>query len=634
MSTIDEVKSRIDIVDLVSESGVKLRKAGKNYTGFCPFHDNRRTPAFVVWPETGTWRCFGQCNEGGDIFKFIMKRDGLDFKEALQNLAAKAGVQVEQFTLRQQERREQNDHLRDLLEEAVLYYAGFLKQAPEVLAYLHEKRSLSGETIEKFGLGYAPPGWDNALKHFTGRGYSEEDLLDSGLLSQNDSGGTYDRFRRRIMIPIRDERGRMTGFGARIVDPEDVPKFLNSPETPLFSKGRLLYGLERARKPIRAADQAVIVEGYLDVIGLHQAGFENAVSPMGTALTEDQFRLLKRFSRNIVLALDPDLAGEKGVLRGLESARQAMDRDSELRFDVRGLLRHEARLQANLRVASLPDGLDPDEIVARDREEWPRLVEAAKPVVMHVLDTLMADKDISDPRVKAGIASQVIPLIEDLPNPIERDSYRQMLARRLKVDERTLLEPQVHGRPGRQPRRRKEQVQTLSEVPTAAVNPALKTECYCLGILLQRPELLNQLDRLLQQAGLTPIENQDFGYTDHQILLQIIRQSLDQDKVDPREFIDIQAANSLQELVHDLRAQTSEPDPVEERILEELQRGIIKMRRLNLGANINQLRFLQEEAQQDGDMRTTSYQELVLQHTHLLRDLDQASLKLSLRRQE
>ena len=186
----------------------------------------------------------------------------------------------------------------------------------------------------------------------------------------------------------------MAGFGARIVDPDDIPKFLNSPETPIFSKGRLLYGLDRARKAIRAADQVVIVEGYLDVIAPHQAGFENVVSPMGTALTEDQLRLLKRFTRKIVLALDPDAAGQKAILRGLDAARSAMDHEGELRFDARGLLRNEARLQADLRVASLPDNLDPDEVVARDPEEWARLIEDAKPIVTHVMETLAEGQDL------------------------------------------------------------------------------------------------------------------------------------------------------------------------------------------------------------------------------------------------
>ena len=323
MSVIDEIKSKVDIVDLVSEAGVKLRHAGKNYTGFCPFHDNKHTPSFVVWPESGTWRCFGQCNEGGDVFKFVMKRENLDFKEALDKLAARAGVQVPTFTRHTPEQKEAYDQLRILLEDAIIFYRNHLLANKEILNYLHQKRGLTDLSIETFGLGYAPNSWDAALTHFIQRGYSERDLAEAGLLSQRDSGGFYDRFRNRIMIPIRDENGRMAGFGARIVDPNDVPKFLNSPETPIFSKGHLLYGLERARKPIRTADQAVIVEGYLDVIALHQAGYENVVSPMGTALTEHQLRLLKRFTRRIILALDADAAGEKATLRGLElGARQ------------------------------------------------------------------------------------------------------------------------------------------------------------------------------------------------------------------------------------------------------------------------------------------------------------------------
>lgn len=635
MSTIDEVKSRIDILDLVSEAGVKLRKAGRNYTGFCPFHSNTKTPAFVVWPETGTWRCFGQCNEGGDIFKFVMKKEGWDFKEALQHLAQRAGVELQEYTPQQEAQKEQYDSLRALLEEALLYYRNHLLNAPDVLAYLHEKRGLTDAAIETFGLGYAPPGWDNALKHFTERGYSEQDLSDAGLLSERDSGGYYDRFRHRIMIPIRDERGRMAGFGARIVDPDDIPKFLNSPETPIFSKGRLLYGLDRARKAIRAADQVVIVEGYLDVIAPHQAGFENVVSPMGTALTEDQLRLLKRFTRKIVLALDPDTAGQKAILRGLDAARQAMDREGELRFDARGLLRNEARLQADLRVASLPDELDPDEIVARDPEEWARLIEAAKPIVTHVMETLAEGQDLKDPKVKSSIAAQVVPLIEDLPNPVERDTYRQQLARFLKVDERSLVGRQAQGPVMRRVKRRPQEERQPVEVRVIkTVSPSYQTEFYCIGVLFRRPELLHRLDRQLQEAGLQRLINEDFGYTDHQMLLDLIRQSLEQDKLDHHQFVLENLPEALQELAGELLKPTEKLDPVEERLLEELQRSIIKLRRLGLNESLNQLRFMLEDAQQQGDLRATTYQEQVLQHTKLLRDLDHAGRKLSLRRIE
>ena len=312
------------------------------------------------------------------------------------------------------------------------------------LDYLNESANLREDTLEAFGLGYAPDSWDALLSHLSSKGHSTEELLTAGLVTERELGsgshaGVYDRFRNRVMFPIRDERGRMAGFGARILDPNDVPKFLNSPQTAVFDKGRLLYGLDRARKTIRSQDQSVLVEGYLDVIALHQAGYMNAVSPMGTALTEHQLYLLKRFSRRMVLALDPDAAGDKATLRGLQIARQAMDREQDPVFDARGLLGYEARLQADIRVTTLPEGMDPDEVVNRDPKEWEQIVDNAKPVVLHVMETLAVGHDLDDPKVKSEIAAQVLPLIRDLPNEIERDTYRQRLARLLKLNERTLL---------------------------------------------------------------------------------------------------------------------------------------------------------------------------------------------------
>ncbi|MEW6286970.1 MAG: DNA primase [Chloroflexota bacterium] len=644
MSTIDEIKSRIDIVDLVSEAGVKLRHAGKNYTGFCPFHENKHTPAFVVWPETGTWRCFGACNEGGDIFKFVMKKDGIDFKEALQKLAARAGVQLQEYQRETPQQKEAYDHLRKLLEDAVIFYRSHLLANKDILAYLREKRGLTDATIETFGLGYAPPGWDNALKHFTSRGYSEQDLIDAGLLTVREGEGTqvdtytgtqvYDRFRHRIMIPIRDEQGRMAGFGARIVDPNDIPKFLNSPETPVFLKGRLLYGLDRARKPIRAADQAVIVEGYLDVIALHQAGYENVVSPMGTALTEDQLRLLKKFTRRIVLALDPDIAGQKAVLRGLDAARSVMDKEGELAFDARGLLRNESRLQADLRVATMPDDLDPDEIVARDKAEWARLIENAKPIVTHVMETLAAGQNLNDPKVKNQIAAQVLPLIEDLPNPLERDTYRQALARMLKVSESALTGTQAQGPRVRRPR---EKVRERAQEPVkvvVAVSSSKKVEEYVIGVLFQKPELLYRLDRLLQEYGLAPLDAQDFAYTDHKLLFGLIRESVEQYQTEHHKFVVQALPESLAARSVELMREAVEVEKREEKLLEELLRGVIKLRRQAAGENLNQLRFLQEEAHQSGDLRASSYMELVLRHTRLLRELDEAYRKMTQKRLE
>ena len=640
MSTIDEIKAKIDIVDLVSEAGVKLRHAGKNYTGFCPFHDNKHTPAFVIWPESGTWRCFGQCNEGGDIFKFVMKRDGLDFKDALQKLADRAGVKVESLQREAPQVKEANEHLRALLEDAIIYYRTHLFNNKDVLTYLHEKRGLTDATIETFGLGYAPHGYDNLIKHFAPKGYSQQELIDAGMLSVRESDSqtsntesrSFDRFRNRIMIPIRDENGKMAGFGARIVDPTDIPKFLNSPETPIFTKGHLLYGLDRARKPIRVADQAVIVEGYLDVIALHQAGYENVVSPMGTALTEDQLRLLKKSTRRIVLALDPDTAGQKAVLRGLDAARSAMDREGELGFDARGLLRNEARLQADLRVASMPDDLDPDEIVARDKDEWKRLIENAKPIVTHVMDSLAVGQNLNDAKVKNQIAAQVLPLIEDLPNALERDTYRQALARMLKVDERALMSTQSQVPVlKRRPRGTTQNLQAGQSV--VAVNPNLKIESYCLGVLLRRPDLLYRLDKNFQEFGLSTLAVEDFEYTDHQLLFGIVRLAVEQDEKDHHHYVMSHLPETINELSKDLVSQIENLEPVEDKILEDLLARFIDLRRANAMINNNQLRFLQEEDQQQGGANIKMYQEQNLQLAKLIHSLDQAKRKLSLKRQ-
>ena len=639
MPTIDDIKSKIDIVDLVSEAGVKLRHAGRNYTGFCPFHDNKHTPAFVVWPESGTWRCFGQCNEGGDIFKFVMKREGLDFKDALQKLADRAGVKLESLQREAPQVKEAHERLRLLLEDALIYYRTHLFNTPEVLAYLREKRKLTDATIETFGLGYAPHGYDNLLKQFLPKGYNQQELIDSGMLSVRESDAplpnhearVYDRFRNRIMIPIRDEQGRMAGFGARIVDPDDVPKFLNSPETPIFTKGRIFYGLDRARKPIRAADQAVIVEGYLDVIALHQAGYENVVSPMGTALTEDQLHLLKKITRRIVLALDPDTAGQKAVLRGLDAARSAMDREGELGFDARGLLRNEARLQADLRVASMPDDLDPDEIVARDRDEWQRLIENAKPIVTHVMDSLAAGQNLNDAKVKSQIAAQVLPLIEDLPNALERDTYRQALARMLKVDERALTGGQTQGQVLRRKPRGADQSQR-PVTPVLALNPTLRIESYCIGVLLRKPVLLYRLDRTLQEFGLGALAVEDFEYTDHQLLFGVIRSAVEQDEDDHHQYVMSHLPESISDVSIELLAKTERLDPVDDKLLEELLARFIDLRRANAMSNNNQLRFLQEEDQQLGGENIKMYQEQNLKLARLIHGLDQAKRKLTSKR--
>ncbi|MBN2146478.1 MAG: DNA primase [Anaerolineales bacterium] len=633
MSSIDEIKSRLDIVDLVSET-VNLRRTGKNYIGFCPFHANTRTPAFVVFPESGTWRCFGQCNEGGDIFRFVMKKEGWDFSETLRFLADKAGVQLRPQTSREVEMEEEYGRLRALLEDTVTFYRHQLLHTPAGqggLEYLHH-RGLKDETIEAFGLGYAPNAWDATLSYFKGKGFRETELHDAGLVSERESGGYYDRFRNRIMFPIRDERGRMAGFGARILDPEDVPKFLNSPQTVLFEKGQLLYGLDRARRSIRSTDQAVIVEGYLDVIALHQAGFTNAVSPMGTALTEHQMRLLKRFTRRIVLALDPDAAGDKATLRGLEVARQSLDREVEPVFDARGLLGHESRLQADIRVTTLPQGVDPDEVVMQDAAAWERIVSEARPVVIHVMEMLAAGRDVEDPKVKSEIAGQVLPLIREVPDSVEREAYRQRLARLLRLDERAFQEdlPLRSGRPARR-RAPQQAVLPAEKPPGGAPTGRSAIEMHCMGILMRRPDLVYRVDRAMQESALPRISHEDFDHTEYQAIFDLVQKSLEQDISEPLSYVLNSLSLPLMEMADDVLKQTQQLDPNDERVLEDLMRSVLDLRRREINRNIDHLRFLIQAAQQEGDLQVSEYSSSMKQFSQVRNLIDKALGKFTSR---
>jgi DNA primase len=370
------------------------------------------------------------------------------------------------------------------------------------------------------------------------------------------------------------------------------------------------------------------VEGYLDVIALHQAGYENVVSPMGTALTEDQLRLLKKSTRRIVLALDPDVAGQKAVLRGLDAARSAMDKEGELAFDARGLLRNESRLQADLRVASIPDDLDPDEIVARDKEEWKSLIENAKPIVTHVMDSLAVGQNLNDPKVKNQIAAQVLPLIDDIGNPLERDTYRQALARMLKVNESALAGTTVRPQVMRRKPRGEESSQKIEAVVTA-VNPRIRIESYCLGTLLKKPELLYRLDRKLEEFGLSPLAVEDFEYTDHQLLFGVLRLAVEQDEKEHQNYLNTHLPEALTALTNDLLNQTEKIDKTyDDKLLEDLLNRFLDLRRTHATANVNQLRFMQEDDEGQGGANMKLYQEQTMQFTRLLRSLDMAKKKI------
>ena len=627
MSVIDEIKDRIDIVDLVSES-VELRRAGRNYTGFCPFHHNVNTPAFVVFPDTQTWKCFGECDEGGDVFSFLMKKEGWEFSETLRVLAERTGVELKPLTPQAQEEKEAGDRTRSLLEEAVSFYSYHLRETPagQMAREYILKRGLSEETQEAFGLGYAPHSWETSLNHFRKQGYSLQEIQDAGLVSEKDDGGVYDRFRHRLMIPIRDRSGRMAGFGARALNPEDMPKYLNSPQTSVFDKSRLLFGLDTARKAIRDQEQVVIVEGYMGVIGPYQYGFRNIVAQMGTALNEYQLRVLKKYTDRFIIAMDSDTAGQKATLRGLQIAREALDRTQDVVFDARGLLHQESRLNADIRVLTLPPGMDPDDVTNQDPDLWQSLIEEARPVVVHVMDALARDLDLDDPKVKSAIATQVLPLIDDLPNSIERDAYTQRLSRLLEINENALL----RFRPER--KRRRPATLTRGGTPPVQQTTASRKvrrdgemyEKHCVGILLREPELIYKVDRALSRDGLDRFDEKDFQNADFQILIKHIKGALTQAEEEPRDYIITHLPQDFEDIVDELLVMTQDLNPNSDKVLEDLMRAFLNLRKWQIAKQNDHYRFLQERDHENGDYKAAEYNENISHYLQEKHKIDKA----------
>jgi DNA primase len=435
-----EVKSRLNVVDVVGES-VSLKKAGTTFKGLCPFH-GEKTPSFVVTPARDSWHCFG-CGLGGDIFSFVMQRDGLTFPEALKQLAGKAGVEIDERSRREDARRAR---LREVLEAAIAFYHAVLtrsKTGQPALDYLRG-RGFTDATIESAQLGWAPAGWDQLSRALQERRQMRpEELAEVGLTSPRQSGrGSYDKFRERVIFPIRDQNGSPTGLGGRILATDDDgaqrgPKYLNSPATALFDKSRSLYLIDKAKGPIRRGGQAVIVEGYTDALMAHQAGYDNVVASLGTALTPGQVALLTRYAKRIALAYDVDPAGEKAgtvgvqALEGLIGQLAATDTGVEL---------------DEVRVVRLPEGKDPDEVLRDTPDRWREDVRTAQPIVDYLIDFQARQVDLRTPGGKSRFVDAILPTIRAIANPVMRDAYLGRVRQVSGVEERTLLE--VLHRPG------------------------------------------------------------------------------------------------------------------------------------------------------------------------------------------
>jgi DNA primase len=484
---------------------------------------------------------------------------------------------------------------------------------------------LTLQTWETWQLGYSLDSWDALKDRLTAKGYSLAELEEAGLvIKREDQVGYYDRFRGRLMIPIRDSQGRTIGFGARLLveDPErPQPKYINSPQTPLFDKGSVLYGLDMARRAIREANLAVVVEGYMDVLGSHQAGVANVVAGMGTALGEAQMRQLKRYSSNITLALDPDVAGDHATVRGLETARQSLERSWENVIGPTGLVRQESRLKAQLRIATLPDGLDPDELALRDVARWRRVIADARPIVDYYMDLVAHEEDLATARGKSNAVNRMAPLIREISDRVERAHYTQVLARLIHSDERLVAEQvAVAGRIADKERKAKE---ASGEAEPAALEArvgrerGIGLEEHLLGHILLRPDLLSRLDGEMISYHTPPVGPEDFFEPANRVAASVLQEStLLGDAADPESLLAAMDA-AVQEHCRVVRAHAQRrPSLSDEKLLKELGDSLIRLRERNLRQRIRQIEHLVLDSEQTGATgERRHYQEVMVSCT-------------------
>lgn len=419
---VDRVKNRADIVEIIA-GYLSLTKSGENYKGLCPFH-SEKTPSFVVSPKKQIFHCFG-CGTGGNIFHFMMKIDNLGFPEAVTCVGKRYGITLSDKKRDHKEPPVQKE--RDLLYQvnnaAMVYYQENLydrETGCKTMEYLTEKRGLNAETILRFGLGYARNSWDGLFSHMVKRGWAPRVLELSGLiLKRSDKSGYYDRFRNRVVFPIRDITGRVIGFGGRSLD-DSLPKYINSPETPIYIKGKNLYCLDKAKEGVNREDGLIIVEGYFDALRLHQEGLRNVVATLGTALTSSHLEMIKRFTQKVYLVFDPDPAGIKAAIRTIGFF---------IDYDI------------SAAVVSLPEGNDPDSFVGTfGREKFEEALRSSKQIIDFALCFMMKDINSNEIDKKKTLLKEIIPLVLRIENSVEKTHYLRLIADRLGIEERFLME--------------------------------------------------------------------------------------------------------------------------------------------------------------------------------------------------
>jgi len=420
MDPKDQIKNRVDLADLIGEYLTLKPTGSTGYRALCPFHQEN-TPSFHVSKEKQIWKCFG-CGEGGDCFSFLMKMEGMDFPEALRHLGKRVGVEVKRFDSKKSNERQRVIAINELAERFFHKLLANANAASEARKYV-AKRGIDDALLQRFGIGFAPDKWDALSTVLQKKSYQSSECVKAGLLLNKRSGsGVIDRFRNRIMIPIRDRHGNTVGFTGRIVpwaDDEKAPKYMNSPETPIYHKGRILFGLSEAKHAIKKAGEVVIVEGNLDVVASHKAEIEHVVASSGTALTEAQVQLLQRYTNTLIFAFDADAAGFDAARKGMRIAK---------------------RLGCDVRVAIIPEsaGKDPDDVVQKDPAIWKRAVSETVPAMEYYVEQATAGRDLNDVDDKRAVAKVLLPELAATPDVVEREHWLQAIADLLRTNTNAL----------------------------------------------------------------------------------------------------------------------------------------------------------------------------------------------------
>jgi DNA primase len=579
MDEVEEIKQRLDVAEVVG-SYVQLKQSGRNLKAPCPFHQEK-TASFMVSPEKGIWHCFG-CGEGGDIYKFVMKMEGLDFRGALEKLAAQAGVELKNRG--DGKTTEAKKRMVAAHQLAVRYFQQSLIKNPRALEYIIKKRKLTKQTVQDFQLGFAPESWEGLVGILRKQGFGDEEMVKAGLASTKNRGA-FDMFRGRIMFTICDGQGQPVGFTGRVLD-DSEPKYLNTPQTLLYDKSRAIYGLHLAREAIRTSNEAVIVEGNMDVVASHQAGVGQVVASSGTALTLDQLRALGRLTKNIKLAFDQDAAGLKATERVIDLA---------------------VKLGLQLRVIELSGAKDPDELIARSVDEWKKAIKDAAYVIDYLFDRFAREYDLSTATGKRQYTDRLAATLNRLSDPVERDHYVQRLAKAVGVSPEAVTQKLQQSEASTNTEEQRQMIKVKEKPAQAkATKPSGRqlSEEQFLALVLAFPGTASALDDLAASNFSTPERQAIFedvkkaaesekgtkGSLPEQsdyVKILTLRGEEQYDSLDPadrsfeafelaRRLQTLSSKQSKQELAHKLQAAESSGDSKLARQLLEQYQALIK----------------------------------------------------------